>query len=1242
VTLAYTVQVNDGNNGTASQVVTITVHGTEDAPTITIAAGDSASVTKTETNAGLTASGTLTVTDADLSDAVTTSTAVSGLTHTGPTGGLTDAQLQSFFTLTPTTPLAADTGSTHNLTWNFNSGSQAFDFLAVGQSLVLTYTVQASDGHAGGTTAQSITVTINGTDDVPVIGVDTVQAVPSGWSFDSANGHYYRYVPASQITWNAANTAAIAAGGYLATITDSNENTFVHNLVGAHDAWLGGSDAAHEGTWAWVTGPESGTVFYINSPQSSPGYSNWNAGEPNNLNHGSFSPGVENYLQILDTGKWNDEQGPNVPSADQTGGYVEEMGAPGIVLANFVEDTSTSIATAALLANDTDVDGGPLVVSAVNATSAHGGTLTLANGVITYTPSANFNGADQFSYTVSDGHSGGTATGTLIFNVAAVNDAPVNTVPGVQSVSENGKLVFSGSSAITISDVDVLGGTEKVTLSVNHGTLTLAEKSGLSFTTGDGTGDATMTFTGSVANINNALNGLTYGGNNNFHGNDTLTIATNDQGNTGSGGAQTDTDTVSIHVTQLDPVGIAGEPINLGLAGTSENDGAVITMTIADVPSGWTVHGGTLLNDGTWTVQTSDPGSLTITSPADFAGAMLFNVTETWTQADGSTATVTVGDNVEAYPVGSPIFALSGDDFLTASSGKDLFVFAQPIGHDTVYSFATSQDQIDLIGYAGFAGFADVQAHMIENAAGNTVITLGDGQSITLQGVDEAALTEANFEFSQTPVLNNAGTMTISDGGTMPLSGTINNTGTIGLLSTGDETDLQIVAQGVTLTGDGHVMLSDSPENMIVGTSAGVTLMNIDNTIDGSGDLGGGQLTIINDSYGIIAATSAFNPLTIDTGTGTFTNHGTVLSVGAAGLEIVGSLTSDGVLEANAGLFKIDGDVGGGGHAVIDGGSMEFGGASDAIVQFSGQTAGTLYLGDVSHFTGTVTGFSYGDTIDLAGIDPANVSVGNSGSLEVHYGPGANDFFSLAGNYDPASFAINSDNKGGTDIVWSHLAPVIETDQLSIAQNPDGTTTISGLHVSDSDPAAPSETFTVAAATDASGSSIATSPTESGSLADLNAALNDVTYSPGSMPPATDKVALTVTDSFGATDTVNLIFNEAAAGPNVTLQGTAGKDVIFATGFQDILTGGGGADQFVFAPTSETAPVQHTITDFVAGLDKIDMRQFGNIGSFADLTEAQQGNDTLLTLDNHDSLLLKNVTASNLHANDFIISPHGS
>ncbi len=320
---------------------------------------------------------------------------------------------------------------------------------------------------------------------------------------------------------------------------------------------------------------------------------------------------------------------------------------------------------------------------------------------------------------------------------------------------------------------------------------------------------------------------------------------------------------------------------------------------------------------------------------------------------------------------------------------------------------------------------------------------------------------------------------------------------------------------------------------------------------------------------------------------------------------------------------------------------MEFVAASDAIVQFSGSGSGTLVLDDVSHFTGSVTGFSYGDTIDLAGIDPANVNISDSGLLEVHYGPGAADFFSLVGNYDPSGFTLATDHNGGTDIVWNHQAPVVETDQFSIAQNLDGTTTISGLHIFDSDPTAPTETFSINTVTADARSSSATAATGSGFLAEINTALDTgATYNPGLTPPATDKVALTVADSFGATDTVNFIFNHTGGGSDITLQGTAGKDVIFATGYQDILTGGGGADQFVFAPSSTT--VQHTITDFVAGQDKIDARQFGNIGSFADVTEAQQGNDTLITLDSNDTLLLKNVVATNLHASDFIISPHGS
>ena len=54
---------------------------------------ESAAATQNESNIGLTASGTLTVTDADITDTVTTSTAASGLTHTGPTGGLKKGDL---------------------------------------------------------------------------------------------------------------------------------------------------------------------------------------------------------------------------------------------------------------------------------------------------------------------------------------------------------------------------------------------------------------------------------------------------------------------------------------------------------------------------------------------------------------------------------------------------------------------------------------------------------------------------------------------------------------------------------------------------------------------------------------------------------------------------------------------------------------------------------------------------------------------------------------------------------------------------------------------------------------------------------------------------------------------------------------------------------------------------------------------------------------------------------------------
>ena len=128
------------------------------------------------------------------------------------------------------------------------------------------------------------------------------------------------------------------------------------------------------------------------------------------------------------------------------------------------------------------------------------------------------------------------------------------------------------------------------------------------------------------------------------------------------------------------------------------------------------------------------------------------------------------------------------------------------------------------------------------------------------------------------------------------------------------------------------------------------------------------------------------------------------------------------------------------------------------------QSVGTLVLDDVSHFTGTVTGFSFGDTIDLKGIAPASVHVTTSGHLQVNYGTGS---FELIGDYDPTGFTIASDGGTGTNITWNHQTPAILTNNLTTVANPDGTMKILGLQVTDTDQSASSQIFHFAATTEA-------------------------------------------------------------------------------------------------------------------------------------------------------------------------------
>ena len=190
----------------------------------------------------------------------------------------------------------------------------------------------------------------------------------------------------------------------------------------------------------------------------------------------------------------------------------------------------------------------------------------------------------------------------------------------------------------------------------------------------------------------------------------------------------------SLGGANLAPAGVAGEAINLGLTNPTDHVGS-ITVNISGVPSGWTMSEGTDNGDGTWSVQTYDVSALSITAPQNYAGAVSLQISQTWTDSTGGTGLAMITNNVEAYAPGAPIFAISGDDNLSGSSGNDVFVLAQPIGNDTIHSFDVAHDRVDLIGFSDLSSFVDVQTRLSENSNGDAVITIAEGGSITFDGV---------------------------------------------------------------------------------------------------------------------------------------------------------------------------------------------------------------------------------------------------------------------------------------------------------------------------------------------------------------------------------------------------------------------------------------------------------------------------------------------------------------------------
>ncbi len=201
------------------------------------------------------------------------------------------------------------------------------------------------------------------------------------------------------------------------------------------------------------------------------------------------------------------------------------------------------------------------------------------SGVLSYTSAPDANGIASLTLQLVD--DGGTANGgvdtsapqTFTVTVDAVNDAPVNTVPGALIMDEDGVLAFSGTDAISVSDVDIGTGTLDVALGVTHGALT-ASASGAATVTGSGT--AALLVSGTLADVNASLASLGYGPDADYNGSDTLSLSSSDNGNTGAGGSQSASDTVAITL-----VAVNDAPVNT-VPGTQQVIAGVLEFSAAN------------------------------------------------------------------------------------------------------------------------------------------------------------------------------------------------------------------------------------------------------------------------------------------------------------------------------------------------------------------------------------------------------------------------------------------------------------------------------------------------------------------------------------------------------------------------------------------------------------------------------------------------------------------------------------
>ena len=97
----------------------------------------------------------------------------------------------------------------------------------------------------------------------------------------------------TKLSWSDAKAACQAEGKQLASVHSASENIALLTAAAGNKVWIGGTDAASEGTWKWSS---TGTPL---------SYTNWASGQPYNYK------GNEDCVEVYSDGRWNDNDCPN-------------------------------------------------------------------------------------------------------------------------------------------------------------------------------------------------------------------------------------------------------------------------------------------------------------------------------------------------------------------------------------------------------------------------------------------------------------------------------------------------------------------------------------------------------------------------------------------------------------------------------------------------------------------------------------------------------------------------------------------------------------------------------------------------------------------------------------------------------------------------------------------------------------------------------------------------------------------